>query len=505
MKLDSTAALAPGVARPAAATPGSRWLDALAARAAAYPHEIAIAEIAPSGHVGRSISNSGFLGLSGVRGAALARSLPEGASVLVALPAGIDLASWFVASIGAGVRLVLMHPSCGEGEMRAVAAKTMAAVILTRDSARDAAGVTWDIGDDPARHDPAPRGGAAMIPGRAPGSIVLGSSGTTGFPMLALRESPALDADAAAVASGMGLSPDDTVLCVPPLCHSYGVDILLGSLYSGAALHIMSEFDAAGVAARIASGVSVLPGLPFLYESLLRIDPCDCPRLRLALSAGSDLSGRIREGFGARWGVRIGQLYGATELGTVAIHRPDDDAFDPLSIGPPLPGVSFRILDLEKPGTVLGQDQVGQLAVRAPSMLSGYLGGEVPLIDGHFLTGDLARIDHRGRTTITGRLKFLIDVGGFKVNPLEVEAALREHPLVADCAVVPLTLSDTIRRVRALVVPADPERPPAGPELRGFLKGRLSANKVPRVFEMVPSLPRSPLGKLLRGQLYGGG
>jgi len=163
--------------------------------------------------------------------------------------------------------------------------------------------------------------------------------------------------------------------------------------------------------------------------------------------------------------------------------------------------VSFRILDVDEPSRILRPGVDGHLAVRAPSMLSGYVDGNLDLIDGHLATGDLARIDSSGRATITGRLKQLIDSGGFKVNPLEVESVLSEHPGVAECAVVPLELSDSIQRLAAFVVPKNPERPPADSDLRQFLRERLAPTKIPRRFDMLATLPRSPLGKLQREKL----
>ena len=148
-------------------------------------------------------------------------------------------------------------------------------------------------------------------------------------------------------------------------------------------------------------------------------------------------------------------------------------------------------------------DDDHQLFVRAPSMMSGYVGGadddDSPLTaDGFFPTGDLATIDERGNLTITGRIKFLIDVGGLKVNPMEVEQAIAEHPAVAACVVVPLRLSETVFRLKAIVTPLNPASPPTDDELRVFAKERLSPHKIPRAFEIRATLPRSATGKILR-------
>ena len=123
------------------------------------------------------------------------------------------------------------------------------------------------------------------------------------------------------------------------------------------------------------------------------------------------------------------------------------------------------------------------------------------MVDGHLLTGDLARIDERGRVYITGRKKLLIDVGAYKVNPLEVEQELARHPGVAECVVVGVALSDTIQRLRAVCVARDGAHAPTAEELRVFLRGRLSANKVPRMIDFAAALPKGPTGKVLRDRV----
>jgi acyl-CoA synthetase (AMP-forming)/AMP-acid ligase II len=131
-------------------------------------------------------------------------------------------------------------------------------------------------------------------------------------------------------------------------------------------------------------------------------------------------------------------------------------------------------------------------------MFSEYVDGEAELINGYFPTGDLGRLDERGRLFITGRLKLLIDVGGRKVNPLEVEAVLCEHPGVDGCVVVPLRQSDTVFRLKAIATPKDPAHPPIAAELRKLAKEKLAAYKVPRLIEIRSTLPRSATGKVLR-------
>jgi long-chain acyl-CoA synthetase len=135
-------------------------------------------------------------------------------------------------------------------------------------------------------------------------------------------------------------------------------------------------------------------------------------------------------------------------------------------------------------------------------MLSHYLGGDrsdPAFLDGYFLTGDLGRLGSDGCLTITGRLKLLIDVGGFKVNPLEVEKTIAQHPSIAEVVVVPVKVTETVSRLRAVVVPARTSVPVE--EVRGFVRERLAGHKVPRIIDVVESLPKSPAGKVLRRQV----
>jgi len=171
-------------------------------------------------------------------------------------------------------------------------------------------------------------------------------------------------------------------------------------------------------------------------------------------------------------------------------------------------GVTVRILpadsrrpdarDLARP---MPAGQPGHVAIAAASMLSGYLDDLAPpTLHGYFLTGDLGSLDAHGNLTITGRIKLLIDVGGLKVNPLEVEEVIAQHPEVAACVIVPVRVSETVSRLKA-VVTARPEchaGHPTPDSLRRFARARLAGYKVPRAFEIRDQLPQSPTGKILR-------
>lgn len=323
-------------------------------------------------------------------------------------------------------------------------------------------------------------------------AVLLQSSGTTGLPKIVRRDAASIDAVAAQMVEALGLIESDGVLSCVPLCHSYGLEHgLLAPMWAGATVHLADGFDLDLVRRELSnSAITVFPAVPSIYEMLSTLHDGGFPTLRLAYSAGGPLPASVSQRMREQCGVTIGQLYGATEIGSVTFAHPADANFDRASVGRPMRRVELRI------------DDDGQLLVRAASMMSGYVDAESPLTsDGFLPTGDLARIDHHGNLHITGRLKLLIDVGGLKVNPLEVEQALAEHPDVATCVVVPMRLSETVSRLKAIVIPAHEHSPPRLESLRDFARRRLSSHKIPRVFEVRDSLPCSPTGKVLRHKL----
>ncbi len=486
------------------------------------PDATALAEIGPDGAVIDSCSYSSLAAEISRSATQLSAAIePEGAVISV-MASGIDAAIFFLAALAAGARLLPMDARAAPGEIRSIAERFQAqhAVAIGSPHAEAALApicrlLAWERRRTPVQadskraHIPQQDSHDATHTRRPPGSIVLATSGTTALPKLVLRSSASLDADAAAVITGASLTPTDCLLITTPLSHSYGVDMLVAAMTAGAALHILPRFEPAAIARQIQSAVTVLPGVPFTFEALARLLPSSAPKLRLALSAGAPLPDHVRQLFAAVWGIDVGNLYGATELGTVAIHVPVPGrpaARDTGFVGKPLGPASFKILDPADSTTLLTAGEEGHLAIWAPSMLTCYLAEAAPPAethfhsDGHFLTGDLAKLDAHGALTITGRIKHLIDLGGCKVNPLEIEAAILTHPGVAECAVIPVVASSTLCRLHALIVPRQGTNSATPEALREFLRPRLAAAKVPRAFRLVQSLPKSPTGKLLRDQ-----
>lgn len=351
------------------------------------------------------------------------------------------------------------------------------------------------------------------------GALLLGSSGTTGPPKIVQRLAPSLDAVAESCARGIGFRHDDRVLLTVPLHHSYGLEHgLLAPLMAGSRVELVDTFDPDLALDLLLQGSgTILPSVPFVFDAL--VSACQRPgalertdrsrgaaglaALRCAYSAGSPLPCGVFEAWQTILGVRLGQLYGSTEVGSVTFNDPGSEDFDPLSVGSPLPGAELRIVDPRDPDPArpLPTGTEGRVAVTSSGMMEKYLDGcDGDIVKGYFLTNDLGRLDAQGRLTLTGRLNLLIDLGGRKVNPAEVEAVLMAHPHVADAVVLAMPMTETINRLRAIVVPKFGEEVDLE-SLRRFARKRLSPHKLPRVYEVRRDLPRTTTGKVRREML----
>ncbi len=340
------------------------------------------------------------------------------------------------------------------------------------------------------------------------------------MPRIVDRRADALDAVARNIAHQVGdvhqpgLLADDRVLGVVPQCHSYGVEsALMGPIHAGACLVLCQGFDPLLVGELWTRGeVSVFPATPTMLDMLARMGGASTPPATwtagaavrsqpCVYSAGANLPASVVRAFELRFRAPVGQLYGASEAGSVTFVSGDGSPA-PTCVGAPFPDIDVRIVQPDSVNlTDVPAGSEGEVVIRAPSMFLRYVGdGDDCTTDGYWRSGDLGRYDAQGKLHITGRLKLLIDVGPEKVNPLEVEAALRDHPAVAECVITPVPVTETVCRLRAVVVCAAGANATAE-ELRLFLRDRLSAYKVPRVFEFRTDFPRSPTGKVLRRQV----
>jgi long-chain acyl-CoA synthetase len=424
----------------------------------------------------------------------LRKQCDPGSVVLLSCSNRLEYPVAFLATLAAGCNLFPVSTELTETELLRAAKESSAAVSIGDESLRNIVRLAIPLSEISKTET------GTLTPSPI-GNLFLQSSGTTAVPKIVCRSGPSIDRAAEVIAAAIGLTPHDSVMMTIPLTHSYGLEHgLLAPVWAGCCTTLVNGLDLSVVLPALQDGkITIFPGVPSTFEMLAGVADThfEMKNLRSAYSAGAPLPLAVFEKFYDRFSIKIAQLYGASEIGSVAFNRISDD-FEPSSVGAPMRGVSVRILNPDDSNQSLPTGEQGMVAIRASSMFSGYLRGNAEMIDGHFLTGDLGRVDDAGRLYITGRLKSLIDVGGLKVNPLEVEAVLQKHPAVGSCVVIPVAQSETVFRLKAVVTPRDPSVAIPIDELRTLAREHLSSHKVPRWFEVRDSIPTSATGKILR-------
>ena len=309
--------------------------------------------------------------------------------------------------------------------------------------------------------------------------LIVATSGTGGAPKFVQFDRRTIDAAVAASGSALGASDGDRWLCCLPLAHVGGLLVLLRGVLLGAPVTIHPRFDAAAVEAQRGSAfTSLVPTmLGRLVDAGARLSA-----FRAILVGGAHLSPGLRTS-AERGGASVVETYGLTETCGGVVYD-----------GAPLPGTEMRI------------DHRGGIELRGPTLMRGYrldprATAAALTQDGWLRTGDAGEIDGEGRLHVVGRFDELINTGGEKVWPDEVEAVLREHPAVRDVAAGGRPDPEWGQRVAVWVVPADPSDPPSLDELRAFVARTLPRHAAPRELTLAERLPRTASGKLRRAAL----
>jgi HIP---CoA ligase len=348
----------------------------------------------------------------------------------------------------------------------------------------------------------------------APGDLadLMFTSGTTGKPkgvMCTHAQTLRAYRDWAEIA---GLRAADRYLVVPPFFHSFGYKAgWLASLMMGATILPQAVFDVDAVLARIARDrVSVLPGPPTLYQSLLSaMDAGKAPdlrSLRLAVTGAAvvpvELVRRMRRDLGFE---TVLTAYGLTESsGFATMCRRDDDAETiATTSGRAIPGMRVRVVDANGQDAEVGKP--GEVLVSGYAVTKGYWGDREETdraidADGWLHTGDIGTLDARGYLAITDRLKDMFIVGGFNAYPAEIEQALAAHPAVAQVAVVGMK-DERLGEVGIAFVVARAGHVVDEGEIVAWSRERMANYKVPRRVVVVEKLPTNASGKVVKGEL----
>lgn len=337
-------------------------------------------------------------------------------------------------------------------------------------------------------------------------AVLLYTSGTSAEPKGVMLSFDNLAQNALACINRAQLTPDQVFLSVLPQFHSFGFTAMtITPLILGAAVHYLPRFSPVTIVETIRErGITVFMAVASMYAALAQMKsvPADAyAGLRLAVSGGEPLSPRVAAAFAQRFNVRLCEGYGLTETSpVVSLNVPDD--FREGSVGRALPGV--QILARDEQGGKLPPGREGELCVSGHCLMLGYFNKPdqtaAVLRDGEFRTGDIGSVDADGFIRITGRAKEMLIIGGENVFPREIENVLAEHPAVAECAVI--GAPDPLRGELPVAFVILREGVSATDvELREFCRDKLAGYKAPREVRIMPDLPRSPTGKILKRAL----
>ncbi|MGA5823003.1 acyl-CoA synthetase [Kitasatospora sp. NPDC094028] len=443
---------------------------------------------------GRALSREELLGAAT---AVADRAAGAPALAVLARPT-VETVVAVVGGLLAGVPVVPLPPDSGPKEREHILRDSGAALLahaVGEDVPEGVPGLPVDPAERSTTSHPEPADDST--------GFVLYTSGTTGAPKGAVIRRAAIAADLDALAAAWQWTAEDTLVHGLPLFHVHGLLLgVLGALRTGSRLVHTGRPTPAGYAA---AGGSLYFGVPTVW-SRLAADPEAAGRLasaRLLVSGSAPLPVPVFEKLAALTGHAPIERYGMTESLITVSTRADGER-RPGSVGLPVDGVRTRLVGEDGAPVPYDGESVGELQVAGPTLFSGYLNrpdadAEAWTADGWFRTGDVAVIGPDGFHRIVGRASVdLIKSGGYRIGAGEVEAALRDHPAVADAAVVGAPDEDLGQAIVAYVVP---DGAVTGDQLTAFVAQRLSVHKRPRRVVLVPELPRNALGKVLKKQL----
>lgn len=338
-------------------------------------------------------------------------------------------------------------------------------------------------------------------------AVVLYTTGTTGDPKGVMLTHANMRFGGMASANLRHMVPEDLIYGVLPITHVFGLaSIVTAAAYRGAEIRFEPRFSAAKLYQALTEGVTLLSAVPQMHAVLMQytkeqgFDRLPSETLRYVSSGAAPLDPAWKRKAEAFYGVALQNGYGLTET-TAGVAATQNDIGDPdVSAGPPLPGVELRIDETVEGGG----NGMGAVLTRGGHVMKGYFRNPEETAralddQGWMNTGDLGRIDDRGFLHILGRSKELIIHGGFNVYPPEVEAALNDHPLVVQSAVVGRMVDGDEKVMAFCQVPDGCDLSPDA--LRAFVAERLAGYKRPSQIILASSLPAAPTGKILKHKL----
>ncbi len=349
-------------------------------------------------------------------------------------------------------------------------------------------------------------GRTAPLPGLADANdtaLLLHTSGTTARPKLIPLSHNNLTYSALNIATTLGLTPDDRCLNVMPLFHIHGlVGALLASAAAGCPVFCTPGFNALQfMRALRESEANWYTAVPAMHQMILgrELRMAGVRPLRFIRSSSAHLSVKIAEQLEDRFGCAALNSYGMTE----ASHQVSSNPPPPGSRKQGSVGVSHttRFGILHAGGVAEGASETGEVVIQGDAVMLGYVvpaeANETAFHDGWFRTGDLGQVDDDGYLTLRGRIKEIINSGGEKISPAEIDEVLLAHSAVSSAVCFGAQCADLGERVCAAVVLQDGEAA-SEVELKAFVRDRLARFKVPKQIVILTDIPRGATGKIQR-------
>jgi acyl-CoA synthetase (AMP-forming)/AMP-acid ligase II len=463
-----------------------------------------------------------YAGLRDLAAATIARlngiGIGRNDRVAIVLPNGPEMAAAFIA-IGAGATTAPLNPAYRADEFNFYLTDLKAkALVVQKGVATEARDVAAKLGVAVLELVPGENAGSFTLEGGSPAkaaqpgaaeagdvALVLHTSGTTARPKIVPLSQANICASARHIGATLSLSPADACLNIMPLFHIHGlIAAVLSSLGAGGAVICTPGFDALRFFRLLdEERPSWYTAVPTMHQTILtradrNAEIIERAKLRFIRSSSASLPGPMMEQLEAVFGCPLVESYGMTEASHQMASNPLAGPRKPGSVGRAA-GPEVAIMDDD--GTILPQGEIGEVVIRGPNVTAGYEANPEAnakaFTNGWFRTGDQGAFDTEGYLTLTGRLKELINRGGEKVSPLEVDGVLSAHPAVAQALTFAMPHAKLGEEVAAAVVlregAACTER-----ELRDFAAQQLADFKVPRKVVFLPEIPKGATGKLMR-------
>jgi long-chain acyl-CoA synthetase len=305
---------------------------------------------------------------------------------------------------------------------------------------------------------------------------------------------------------------EERILAVLPPFHIYAlsVNMMLG-IRCAAEMVLHARFDTEAALKDISNlKITSFPGVPTMFTALLThpdLKKYDLTSLKFCGSGGAPLPLEVAQRFQQATGCPLSEGWGMTETSPTGTFTPVHGKRKAGSCGLPMPRIDIKMLDVDDPTRYVAQGQRGEMCIKGPNVMKGYWNkadatAAVTTFDGYMRTGDVAWMDKEGFITIVDRTKDMILCSGFNVYPRNLEEAIYEHPAVAEVTVIGIPDAYRGQSPKAFVKLKAGAAPFTLPELQAFLKDRLGKHEMIQALDIRDELPKTPVGKLSKKELY---